>query len=326
MKTTTLWYVGKERVELREVQLPEPARNEALVEVEACGVCAWDLFIYGGGFQVTKPYPFYFGHEGIGRVVETGADVRGLREGQRVALRESPEIGRVGTGHMAGHAVLPEHMLIPLPESRLPAEGWLVEPVACCVNAVDRASVRSGEHVAIVGCGFMGAILLQGLLRTPAASLHAFDVDAANLARARALGGKSGLVAHDVRSLPASSAELDGSFDVVVETAAAESGFHLANRLVKKGGRLVIFSWHHKAFAIDLGYWHINGITVLNVSPAAHPHFDDCFHQSIPLLEGGKIDVRSLVTHVARPEGAQALFAKGLSKSDGYLKGMIRWR
>jgi threonine dehydrogenase-like Zn-dependent dehydrogenase len=326
MKSRTLWYTAKEKVELREVEIPEPRHDEALVEVDACGVCTWDLFIFSGGFQDAKPYPFYFGHEGVGRVLRTGSDVRRVREGQRVALRESPEIGKTGTGHMAAHAVLPERMLIPLPESRAGSKGWLIEPVACCVNALDRAAVRAGERVALVGCGFMGSILLQGLLRTPAACVEVFDVkpEHLELARSFALRG-SDLPTHDAKAA-AKAQELAGSFDLVVETAAAESGFHLANRLVRKGGRLLIFSWHHHAFPVDLGHWHVNGITVLNVSPAAHPHFDDCFYQSIPLLESGIIDVGRLVTHVARPESAQALFQKGLAKSDGYVKGMVQWK
>lgn len=325
MKTRSLWYAGKEHVEVREVDIPEPGRSEALVEVEACGVCTWDLFIFSGGFQKEKPYPFYFGHEGIGRVIKTGTDVRRVREGDRVALRESPEIGKIGTGHMASHAVLPEPMLIPLPESGLDASHWLIEPVACCVNALDRGAVRAGERVALVGCGFMGSILLQGLLHTPAAEVAAFDVKPEHLELARSLAGSGArLTTHDAKSTENLSA-LDGSFDLVVETAASESGFRLSNRLVKKGGRLLIFSWHHHAFPVDLGYWHVNGITVLNVSPAAHLHFDDCFHQSIPLLHSGILDVGRLVTHVASPEDAQGVFEKGLAKTDGYIKGMICW-
>lgn len=326
MKTLSLWYVAKERVELREVEIPEPARDEVLVEIEACGVCTWDLFIFSGGFQNDKPYPFYFGHEGIGRVLRAGADVRRLREGDRVALRESLEIGKLGSGHMARHAVLPASMLITLPPGVRPAQQWLVEPVACCVNALDRAQVRAGERVALVGAGFMGSILLQGLLRTPASTVEVFDVKPEHLSLARSLGGSREPATHDPRVLGNPDPSLDRSFDLVIETAAAESGFHLANRLVKKGGRLVIFSWHHQAFPVDLGYWHVNGITVLNVSPAAHAHFDDCFLQSIALIEAGVIDVGRLVTHCARPEAAQAIFETGLSKRDGYLKGVIAWK
>ena len=212
-------------------------------------------------------------------------------------------------------------MLIPLPSDGLPPENWIIEPVACCLNAVDRARVECGDRVALVGCGFMGNILLQSLLRTPAAEIAVFDTREEQ--RQRALDYRDAVVtAHDATEV---STDLDAGFDVVIETSAHESGFHLANRLTRKAGRLVVFSWHHSPFPIDLGHWHRNGTTVLNVSPATHPDFDQCFYQARALISSGRIDVATLVTHAATAESAQELFASGLAKTDGYLKGMVRW-
>lgn len=325
MKTPSLWYTARERVEIREVELPAVGPGDALVQVDVCGVCTWDLFIFSGGFQREKPYPFYFGHEGVGRVLEVGADVKSLREGDRVALRETSDIGRVGYGHMASRAVLPEHMLILLPDEELPASSWLIEPVACCVNAVDHAAVRCGDRVALVGCGFMGGILLQGLLMTPAAEIAVFDVKPEHLERARSFPNAGQLTTYDAREIGDRAADLDGSFDIVIETAAAEAGFHLANRLAREAGKLIIFSWHHGPFPIDLGYWHKTGMTVLNVSPSIARDFDECFRQSIPLIRSGRIDVGRLVTHRGPADKAQDVFEKGLSKADGYVKGLIEW-
>ena len=205
----------------------------------------------------------------------------------------------------------------------------LIESVACCVNAIDRAAIRCGERIALVGCGFMGSILLQGLLLTPARAVAAFDVRPELLEKAAAFGKpyeKQGLLStHDPSALGAGLKEFEGAFDAVIETAATEAGFRLADRLVKKDGRLIVFSWHHHVFPVDLGSWHVRGLSVLNVSPAAHSRFDECFHQSISLLEKQRIDLKPLVTHVAPPENAQGLYEKGLRKTGGYIKGAIRW-
>ena len=112
MKCRSLWYVAPETVVVREIELPALGPDDCLVRVEACGVCTWDLFIFGGGFQEEKPYPFYFGHEGVGYVEETGSKVTALARGQRVALRETSDIGRLGQGHMADFAVLPQRCTI----------------------------------------------------------------------------------------------------------------------------------------------------------------------------------------------------------------------
>ncbi len=330
----SLWYTGERSLEVRDVSFPEPGPHEVLVKVDACGVCTWDLFIYSGGFQKERPFPFYFGHEGVGHVVQVGPGVTRVAEGDRVALRESPVIGAVGTGHMAEYALQPESVLVPLPEDRIPTEHWMIEPVACCVNAVDLARIPPGARVALVGSGFMGGILLELLAMSPASTVAVFDLRKESLEFARAwsartAAGGAPIEIHDLSSTAPGAAQdraaLQGTFDVVIETAAVEPALKLANNLVRSGGTLVIFSWHHHPLTFDFGSWHVRGLTVLNASPAAAPDFSRCFAQAVPLIAAGRVDLAPLVTHVAKPEDAEALYEDGLSKENGYIKGVITW-
>jgi threonine dehydrogenase-like Zn-dependent dehydrogenase len=323
MKAKSLWYIGERQVELREVDIPEPGPYEVLVRVEACGVCTWDLFIYSGGFQSFKPYPFYFGHEGIGIVERTGPLVSAVNPGDRVALRESPVIGANARGHMAEYAIQREEVLIPLPGAVDRPETWMIEPVACCINGVDLAEIKPGARVALVGSGFMGSIILQLLAVSPASNVSVFDLRDESLEYARACRSHVPIEVYDLRD--ADTAPLCGSFDVVFETAAVESAFRLANSLVRAGGTLAIFSWQHHPFTFDFGDWHVRGIRVLNTSPAAAPDFTDCFSRGAACMERGIVDVAPLVTHVAKPEDAAALYEDGITKRNGYIKGVIRW-
>lgn len=325
MKVKSLWYTGRENVEIREIDIPEPGAKEVLVRVAACGVCTWDLFIYSGGFQRFKDFPFYFGHEGVGTVERLGPEVTKLKVGDRVALRETANIGAIGRGHMAEYALQSESEVVPLPKDSTPAEHWMIEPVACCVNGVDLAPIKPGERVALVGSGFMGSILLQLLAATPASEIAVFDLRPEVLAFAEGLSENGPISVYDLRN-GAPAQELFGSFDTVFETAAAEPAFRLANGLVRAGGTLAIFSWHHHDITFDFGDWHVRGIRVLNTSPAAAPNFTDCFYRSVPLLHKGLVNLAPLTTHVARPEEAAELYRHGLAKSDGYIKGVIRWQ
>ncbi len=325
MNSKSLWYVAPEKLEIRDVAIPDPGCGEVLVRIDACGVCAWDLFIFSGGFQSHVAYPFCFGHEGIGTISRAGAGASHFKEGDRIALRESPVIGKPGSGHMAEYAVQPEAGLIPLPQDGKPAEQWMIEPAACCVNSINMAGIKPGFKVALVGCGFMGSILLQLLLQTAAADIAVFEIRPQPLSYARSLASSRSVRVLHSNDIPDHDEALDGKYDVVIEAAATEPAFGLANRLVRVGGTLVVFSWHHNAFPVDLGEWHGKGLRVLNTSPKAEPHFTDCFLQAVPLLEQGQIDLRQLVTHVAPPEEAQSLFETGMAKRDAYIKGVIRW-
>lgn len=324
MKARSLWYISPEQLELREVEIPEPGPYEMLVRVEACGICTWDLFIYSGGFREFKDFPFYFGHEGVGIVEKLGPGVTRFQPGDRVALRESPEIGAPATGHMAEYAIQHEDRVTGLPREISKPENWMIEPVACCVNGIDLAAIKPGARVALVGSGFMGSILLQLLALSPVSNISVFDLRTESLDYARSIPAHVPVDVYDLNRKPATAA-LEGTFDVVYESAAVEPAFRLANSLVKNGGTLAIFSWQHAPITFNFGDWHVRGLTVLNASPAAAPDFTDCFRRSVPLLAEGRINLEPLVTHVGGPEDASRLYADGLSKQNGYIKGVIRW-
>jgi threonine dehydrogenase-like Zn-dependent dehydrogenase len=324
MKAKSLWYIGPQKLDIREINVADPGPHQVRVRVKACGVCSWDLRIFSGGYQSTRPFPFYFGHEGIGVVEKVGAGVTRIAVGDRVALRESRVIGAEGTGHMAEYALQSEAEVVSLPDDGKPNEHWMIEPVACCVNAIDLARIRAGARVALVGTGFMGSIILQLLAISPVSKISVFDLRPESLQYARSIRGEATIDIYDLAAAP-DIADLHGSHDIVFEAAGVEAAFVLANDLVRKGGTFVVFSRQNQPFSFDFGDWHSRGITVLNASPAAAPDFTRCFYQSVPLMQSNRIDLAPLLTHVAQPEQAQTLYEDGLNKNNGYIKGVIRW-
>jgi threonine dehydrogenase-like Zn-dependent dehydrogenase len=324
MNARSLWHLAPKKLGLREITVADPGPNQVRVRVMVCGVCSWDLLIFSGGYQDTRAFPFYFGHEGIGLVEKVGPGVTRVAVGDRVALRQSAVIGAEGTGHMAEYALQSELEVVPLPADRKPDEHWLVEPVACCLNAIDLARIRTGQRVALVGSGFMGSIILQLLALSPASGIGVFELRPELLGYARSLQRRAPIDVYDLRSNSDLDA-LSGGYEVVIEAAGVEPAFLLANRLVRKGGTFVVFSRQNRPFSFDFSDWHSRGITVLNASPAAAPDFTRCFYQSVPLMQSSRVDLAPLLTHAAQPEQAQALYQDGLSKNNGYIKGVIRW-
>ena len=142
---------GPRKLEVREIHLPSPSRDEVRVQLEGCGVCASNLAMWEGMPWSQYPTdPGALGHEGWGHVDAVGADVAGIKEGDRVAL--------LGSHSYAEYDLVAASSLVLLPPSlaSLPFPG---EAFACAMNIFERSNIQAGQTVAIVGIGFLGAIL-----------------------------------------------------------------------------------------------------------------------------------------------------------------------
>lgn len=317
MTTEGLWYLGERAIALRPVDVPEPGYDEVVVELEACGICTWDLLAYLGRFGRWHAYPFCAGHEGVGRVVTCGPRVSGVKPGDRVVLHEVP-VGTPGGPLMARHAVRAERQLALVPEGPLCAHHWIVEPAVCVVNGTVYAGVQPGDRVALVGAGYMGLLFVQAIRRTLAARVVAFDLDDRRLALARELGADDAVNAG--AGLPRG---LEAGFDVVVETAGTRESLAAAMTLARPGAVIENFAWHHHEQAFDLEEWHVKGWRILNVQPGMNPRFGDLYPGTVALMAAGAISNAKLVTHVGPVTKAAEVFRAGADKAGGYLKGVI---
>ena len=185
---------------------PAPGPREVVVDVAACGICGTDLHILEGEFAPSLPV--VPGHEFAGVVVATGADVREITEGQRVAVDPSlychechycrlghdnlcerwNAIGVSRPGGAADFAVAPAANCVPLPDHVRLEDAALIEPLSCAIRGYDVLRSRLGAHILIYGSGTMGLIMLELAKRTGAASVDVVDLNPDRLATAVALG------------------------------------------------------------------------------------------------------------------------------------------
>jgi threonine dehydrogenase-like Zn-dependent dehydrogenase len=179
-----------------------------------------------------------------------------------------------------------------------------------------------GDRVAVIGAGFMGLLLLQGLLHAPVDQLVAVDVVQSRLDLARSLG-----VPEVLNSAETSREELVArlkprAYDVVVDTTGSQSGLDLATELVRRGGLINLFGWiKGERATFDPTAWHLGGFTVVNSAPASQ--LRDPFPPAIRLLHQGIIDLRPLVTHVVPLAQYPALMQGILHGDPSYVKGVI---
>lgn len=306
VKARSINYAGKEKVDFTEVDVAEPGFGEVQIAGLACGVCAWDVYVYKNGAD----WPVWPGHEGVGRVAKVGPGVANVKEGDVVT--------GVGLG-FTERVTRPAVGLFVLPERAAKApQNWIVEPVSCVVTGVDHCKQKAGDRVAVVGCGFMGLMLVQALGHSLLDRLVCIDVDPRRLELAKQFGATDVYNAKEVDAAKLRELWLD----CVVDCSGSQPGLDLSSKIVKNGGRLNLFGWNHGTPNFPGDLWHMNGITVVNSAPNSAER--DPWMPAIRMLERGYIDLSPLISHVVPlSEYPNLLAYAAANKGGSYMKGVV---
>ena len=305
----TMRYLSDGRVEVIRHDVPDPSTHEVQVTGGACGICSWDLATAKLGDQMNPMAPP--GHEGVGYVSKIGAGVTGMKEGDRVA-----------GGGFATVRNLSAERLYKIPESEKPDEYWIVEPVSCAVTGVDHCQIKGGDRIAVVGCGFMGLLITQGLLHHPLDQLIAIDVVQNRLDLAKQLGVDEVYNTAEIDPTELAADLKAREIDVVVDTSGHQGGLDLSTDIVKRGGRINLFGWLKGATAtFDPTKWHMGGFTIVNSSPSSK--IRDTFEAAIRMMHNGVFNLEPLVTHTATLEEYPNLMQQLVAGDPSYIRGVI---
>ena len=318
MKCDALWVTGYKKLDVRPLEVEPPKYDEVLIETKACGVCCWDAYQFQGQ-SGPGPYPYVIGHEAAGIVAEVGKGIRKFKPGDKVACAGGSVV------EMARYFTIPEDCVTRIPDATADYANWVIEPACTVQNVLNWANIIPGEHVALVGAGYMGLLTLMGLQAYPWGELTVFDIreDRLELARAfqhtRALNPQTPAGAAYVEELVAS-----GGADNVIEFSASDSGFALAVRIARREkARLTVGSWHRHDMTFDGTRFHMSGFLMNNVSPMTTFHYTDVIPQTAALVRRGVYRPGDLVTHVADYRDCAHVFDRAVDKKDGYIKGVI---
>ena len=199
-------------MEFRDVPVPEPAKGEILMKLEAVGICGSDVHYYSHGRigDFVVDFPFILGHECAGTVVALGEGVTGLHVGDRVALEPGvpcgkceqcrggrynlcPDVKFFATppydGCLMNYVTFPAEFAFKLPDNVSSVEGALIEPLAIGINAAMTGGVKLGDTVLIFGAGCIGLVTLLAAKACGAAKVIIADLLPNRLAVAEKLGG-----------------------------------------------------------------------------------------------------------------------------------------
>lgn len=308
-------FCGDGRVELRQVTRPVPAREEVCVRLEGCGVCASNLPVWSGKPWFDYPLvPGAPGHEGWGEVVAVGDLVEDIRIGERVALLSTRAYAEYDVAKPSAVARIPAAL------AGRPVPG---EPLGCAMNVFRRCRIRAGETVAMVGTGFIGALVIQLATRAGASVValarreYAREVALQCGARAAFATDSDGV---------ASAREGTGGqgFDCVIEAAGEQVTLDLASALTSEGGRLVIAGYHQDGpRQVDMQQWNWRGLDVINAHERDPAVAMQGLRDAMSAVAEGRLDPWPLLTHTYPLQALGTAFEAMTERPRGFLKALV---
>ena len=221
------------KIEIRQTTIPRPSDEQLLIRLEGCGVCGSNLAPWEGRPWFNYPFePGAPGHEGWGIVESIGPAVKDIRPGDRVAF--------LSYHSFAEFDVAPQDAVFRLPQElgNVPFPG---EALGCAMNVFRRANIHVGETVAVVGIGFLGA-LLTNLAARAGARVIAISRRPFALNVACQLGAREVIPMADHSTIVGDVKHLtSGRFcDCVIEAVGAQWPLDVASEITRERGRLII--------------------------------------------------------------------------------------
>lgn len=285
---------------------PEPAADEVLVRVAACGVCGSDLNAWRGVAGIDYPSAAGApGHETLGEVLAVGREVSGVRPGETVT-------GLMWNG-FAELVVARAQDLVSVANDTL----LLGEPLACAMNIVRRSSIRPGDRIAIVGFGYLAALLVQ-LLPADVGGWVAVSRRADSRALAQRLGAEA---AYDFSNVPS---DLWDGFPVVIEAAGVQQTLDYATWLTAYGGRLVVAGYHADGpRTVNMQSWNWKGIDLINAHERQSSVCVAALRDALELSRARGLELASLHTHSWSLDEAAEAFRYAEARPPGFVKGVV---
>jgi threonine dehydrogenase-like Zn-dependent dehydrogenase len=326
-----LTFQGPGRVAIEERAMPELlAADDALVRIEATGVCGSDLHIYHGRLQIEPG--FVLGHEYVGTVVAAGERVDRVQVGDRVAgcfqtacgmcfhcLRSeyhrcvrSRTFGLGATmgslqGTQAEYALIPGANLV---LRRVPdalsddAALFAGDVMGTGYHGVLESGLRAGEVAAVLGLGPVGLCAVQ-VARLQGAHVLAIDSVEQRLAIAESFGATPlHLVEQDVKAQARRLTEGRGGVDVAIDAVGSAEALDLAIRLARSCGRVQCIGVHAERGEVHLGLAWLKSLTIKGGQANVIAHIDDV----LSMLADGTLDPSPLVTHHMALDDAPAAY------------------
>lgn len=304
-------------IDVNEIKIPVPKKNEALVRVRCIGICGSDVhyYEYGKIGRYVVKQPLILGHELAGDVVEVGADVKDVVPGDRVAVEPGvicgtcdfcksgrynlcPDVEFMATppidGAWAEYVTVRSDFLHKLPDSLSYEEGALLEPLSVGFHALNRANVKPFDRILVTGLGPIGLLTIKAAQAYGVNEIYASDVVPYRLQKAKELGVTATInpLEDSVEAFLTKATDHKG-VDVVVETSGNSKVISSTIELVKRGGRVVLVGLPTtEKTEMNISHFIDSEIDLYGVF-----RYANTYPSAIQALKGSSHNIEDVITH-----------------------------
>jgi len=323
-----VFVASPEGVIVKDVSAPYPKDDEIVVRMKVCGLCGSDLekttISYGMGST-------RLGHEPVGEIAKVGNNVTGFKEMERVfthhhvpcyscyycshnaeTMCDSYQLNNLEPcGLSEEFLVSSMHIqrggVLKLPTSVTDEEASLIEPLACCIRALNKCDLKGIEDIVIMGAGpvgIMNALLARdaGVKRVILIDPNEFRLD---------FGKRMGFeVLHPINDEEKTRSIKDvlsgRGADLVVVATGNQNAFIQSLKMLRKGGSIVLFGVPARSsfVSIDLSFLYANEISILSSYAATEVETN----RALKLLADRRLNFGSLITHQFNLENSESAF------------------
>ncbi len=308
---------GPGQVRIEAAPLPQPGPGQVRVRLEGCGVCASNLTPWAGPDWMKFPTaPGDLGHEGWGIVDAVGEGVDDLLVGDRVAA--------LSYRSYAQYDLVDAEAAVKLPPA-LAGQPFPGEPLGCAMNIFTRADIHAGQTVAIVGVGFLGAILTR-LATDAGARVIAISRRPFSLELARRMGAAETVPMDDHQAIIATVKALTGGrfCERVIEAVGRAWPLDLAGELTGERGKLIVAGYHQDGpRQVNMQLWNWRGIDVINAHERDPKVYVQGLRAAIEAVSSGRLDPTPLYTHTYPLERLDEALNATRDRPDGFVKALV---
>jgi len=307
---------GKKNIKIEEVNLPAN-QNNIMIKIAVCGICMSDVKAFQEGQSHYCKPPIILGHEYVGTITKISMKSKDFKEGDRVAVIHAVNCGycsycqrglfelcenkqRASNGGFAEYVSIKEKYakiaLLKIPEKLSTNEATFLEPIACCIEALEKCKIKLGDTIVIIGAGVMGLLLLQLSLLKGASKVIVSEINEYRRNIAKSLGATVVNPEEiDLKKFVTKETCSEG-VDVAITTVFKEDIIKECFLFTRKQGTVFIFGSAIKNpdLLINSNKIHYDQINIMGSSAYKFFHFSI----ALKLLKENRLSVTPLITSV----------------------------